>query len=252
MAWLPSEATRTITVVTAVTSVTISSDKAVYKVGDVASFSGYVRDSEGRGIADKLVIITIDSPYPGYEIGRTRTDTEGYWEVSWTIPWDVYWEGAYRKVPGTKYTMKAESEGVSGTVTITIAWETRISISAPSSVKEGESFMISGILEYEDLNMETLVPEWYPLGYQTVSIYYNDTLIGTARTDPETGAYSISASIPTIGSYTLKAVFEGSGVTLGALITRGIIVGIPISEIMTIALPLGIGLISIIVSKEVR
>jgi hypothetical protein len=86
-----------------------------------------------------------------------------------------------------------------------IAYNTRISISAPATVTPGQSFTVTGKLE-----MEEFAGTWKGLNGRTVSVVYDSTSFGSGTTGAD-GSYSISGSIGAGGTYTLKASFAGEG-----------------------------------------
>jgi len=113
----------------------------------------------------------------------------------------------------TTITLAASHEPTGTTsneITGAVAHPTRLSISAPSTVKVGEPFNITGKLEYRDRD-----GVWKGLAGRTVTLYYNGTKIGDVTTGSD-GSYSKSARITTPGTYTLKAVYAGEGLALVA------------------------------------
>lgn len=77
-------------------------------------------------------------------------------------------------------------------------------------IPQGESFGIAGTLQ----RLDTLIG----VPGATITISYNGVNVGTAVTN-SFGIYSITTSIPTAGSYTLRASFAGMttpGLTLRA------------------------------------
>jgi hypothetical protein len=144
---------------------------------------------------------------PVYVVQVATTGTDGVARASWSVPiatdWHTLacaaWEwGALSGGP-------AYSGVISNIITGKVAYNTRISISAPATVAPGQSFTITGKLEYESSS-----GVWSPLAGKTVSLYYNGTLIGNVTTGSD-GSYSATASIPTAGSYTLRADYAGEG-----------------------------------------
>ena len=85
---------------------------------------------------------------------------------------------------------------------------TSLTISAPASVVQGQSFNISGILVRNDTG--------FPIPNEEISINYNGSPIGTGTTGVD-GDYLITGSIPSVGIFTLTANFAGAerpGLTL--------------------------------------
>lgn len=83
---------------------------------------------------------------------------------------------------------------------------TTLYIAAPVSVAPGEAFWIAGILIERDTGV--------PIVGQPISLSYNGVKLGGATTGVD-GDYLLQASIPSEGTYTLKADFAGT-TTLGA------------------------------------
>jgi hypothetical protein len=87
-----------------------------------------------------------------------------------------------------------------------VAYPTRLSISAPDTVKMNEKFKVTGKLEYE-----RSPGDWVGLGPgRKVEVYYNTSKLGEATTASD-GSYSVEVSIPATGTYTLKAYYAGEG-----------------------------------------
>ncbi|RKX44043.1 MAG: hypothetical protein DRP27_07335, partial [Thermotogae bacterium] len=89
--YLPSEARRSIHVISAVTTVTFESDKDVVAAGERIRFWGDVLDWAGRGLAGREVYIWWFSPEAPV-IGPIITDENGHYEAEYTVPWG--WSGA--------------------------------------------------------------------------------------------------------------------------------------------------------------
>jgi hypothetical protein len=142
-------------------------------------------------------------------IGSAITDLNGVATLSWTIPWTFTGPTDTSTVPckaNVSYAVE-ETSGTAAMVFGKVAYPTRISISAPDKVAPGQSFTISGKLEYESSS-----GVWSPLAGRTVSLYYNSTKIADVKTASD-GTYSQSAAIPTGGTYTLKALYAGEGLS---------------------------------------
>mgnify|MGYP001626220879 CR=1 FL=1 len=180
------------------------------------------------------------------EIGSAVTGADGKAVLTYTIPWSVggaqvpcrriNYYGAWHK-PSNVY--KWYGPGA-------IAFPTRISITAPDKVAPGQAFTISGKLEYQ--NTPTT---WAGLAGKTVSLYYDTTKIADVTTGSD-GSYSASASIPSSGTYTLKAVYAGEGFALAA--TFGML-GLTVEretlvKAVAIAVPLAIGSMAVLLSRR--
>ena len=101
----------------------------------------------------------------------------------------------------------------SATRTITVLTaevETTLTITAPASVSQGDLFNIYGQITRNDTG--AAIPN------VSISVSYNGTPLGSKLTDMQ-GIYTLPASIPTAGTFTLRASFAGMtvpGLTLGA------------------------------------
>jgi len=123
------------------------------------------------------------------------------------------------------------------TITITPAdVATSLTISAPSSAKKGASFSISGILIRNDTGG--------PVPYASISLSYNGTNLGSTTTGVD-GDYLKTVSIGAEGTFALKAYFAGgSGYAASEAQSRiSVSVPTPITTIVSIVLPIAIGLI---------
>jgi len=148
-------------------------------------------------------------------IGSAVTGADGSFEVKWPVPFEVYcpvW-AEWFYLPSTDWAFYAY-HAPSGTMTMpdaddfcAVAHRARIrDFTAPDFVRTGDPFPVSGYLEYE-----TDVGVWEALGGKTVSIYYNDTLIGSFVTDIVTGYFEGTVIIDVSGDWTLKAYFPAEG-----------------------------------------
>jgi hypothetical protein len=172
-------------------------------------------------------------------VGNAITDANGVATFTWTIPWTFTGPTGTSSVPcktNVSYAVE-ETSGASAMVSGKVAYPTRISISAPDSVIAGQSFTIKGMLVFEsDKDV------WSGLPGRTVSLFYNGTKIADVTTASD-GTYSATASIPTSGSYTLKAVYSGEGFTATAAAFLGLTVSPEAETALSVALPLVVGAI---------
>jgi len=147
------------------------------------------------------------------------TGSDGYAQTTYTIPAKI----DTSVIPCGPIRFRAydvEANVLTDPIDGKVAYQTRISISAPDTVPTGQSFTVSGKLEFQDVD-----GAWKGLANRTVTIYYNGTSLGTATTASD-GSYSKSVSIPTSGSYTLKATYAGEGFTT-AIAIMGLTVELP-------------------------
>lgn len=202
--------------------------------GDTIRFYGYVKGTRtwGNGSYRGLEWRELHFTWGPFE-ETLVTDKNGKYEVTYKIPWGY---------SGSWYDAYATCEGITSAVrSIAIAWNTRISISAPLSVREGQRFDVTGSLEHE-----TGPATWSPLSKE-VTVYYDgkDGEIGSVITDAD-GGYLITGVIYEKGNYILRSVFasEELGVFVAAEARRDLIVEPPIIPIQWVLLPAvaGVGL----------
>lgn len=223
----PAEATRSITVQTVEFTLEIS-PAPPYLAGQTITLKATVT-VDGVPWADARVVFGVQ--VPGLEgaipIGDVATDVNGVATLTWTIPWELNGVTVPCKT-ATWGALLVETMQTSNTVSGAVAYPTRLTISAPGTVPTGGTFEIYGFLSYESS------PDvWSPIAGATVILYYNTTLIGSVTTDTD-GRYSIHASIPAAGTYTLKAVYAGEGLAfVGAVTVLGVTVGVP-PELVTL------------------
>jgi hypothetical protein len=198
-------------------------------------FSGRLAvDTTGVGGEEVRVKYCLyDKPTVCYDVGSTITASDGSWYIDWDVPYGMackrYLFRAYHPASGVE----------SATQEMAVAYPTRISgFTAPSRVSAGASFTVSGKLEYENP-----AGTWNPLGGRTVSIYYDNTKLVDVTTASD-GSFTATVSIPTPGTYTLKAYYAGEG--LAATAAAIAVVGVEVSEY---AIPLaGVGAVVALVA----
>ena len=116
---------------------------------------------------------------------------------------------------------------------------TMLTIGAPVTVEPDEPFWVRGILWATETGQL--------LSNQTISLDYNGVNLGSTTTGIE-GDYLIQVSIPTEGTYTLKASFAGS-TTLAASSANRITRISALGEISPIAIALLLGVAYFILRK---
>jgi hypothetical protein len=189
-----------------------------------------VQDSTPRvGKKIQFTIMDMDTGEWAVLVEAT-TGSDGYAQASAAIPWTV---GSSVIPCGNIYLRAYDVEaGVySPAKPGAVAYPTRISISAPDQVAPGQTFTISGKLEYQ-----SSPTAWAGLAARTVSLYYNGNKIADVTTASD-GSYSKSASIPTSGTYTLKASYAGEGFAAAAAFL-GLTVSPETKAALSFALPL--------------
>ena len=164
--------------------------------------------SDGAALAGKTVQFRILNvrieQLEGLIIGTATTDSSGVATLSYTIPWSISGY-AIPCISNAFYAVETSTNTYSNYVDGKVAYSTRISISAPATVAPGQSFTVSGKLEYQ-----TYSTTWSGLAVRTVSIYYDGTKAADVTTASD-GTYSKAISISTPKTYTLKAQFAGEG-----------------------------------------
>jgi hypothetical protein len=209
----------------------------------------------GQSITLKATVKKDGSPYSGVtvrfrwftgttskDIGDVVTDTNGVATITWTIPWKI----DTTTVPCTTSTVYAYElvSGAYASVSGQVAYNTRLSISAPDTVPAGSYFTISGKLEYESAS-----GVWSGLAGKTVSLYYNSTKIADLTTASD-GSYSkTDVTITTPRTYTLKASFAGAGFTAAFL---GLTVSPETKAALQVTLPLLTGAIVAFAALKVK
>jgi len=113
---------------------------------------------------------------------------------------------------------------------------TSLTISAFSSVKKDETFLVTGTLTRDDTKEG--------VEGASISLSYNGTGLGSATTHVD-GDYIIAISIGAEGTFTLKANFAGGSGYAASEAKRGLSVGVPapLTAIVSIVLPIAVGLI---------
>jgi len=214
-----AEATRTITITAPpeppfINSVTISAPSSAEK-NTSFTISGTVKDQYGDGFGGATVGL--------YDNGN------------WFATVTTNSAGAYSKSTSISTTgiheLTAVSGGIPASRNITITepeppppYVNSVTISAPSSADENQSFTITG-----------RVRDQYGAGMGGVTVYLqrNGASIGSATTN-STGYYSKSHSISTAGVYTLKAIADSKSASRTITIIE-VAVGIPTT--LTISAP---------------
>jgi hypothetical protein len=162
---------------------------------------------DGTGVGGEEVRVRLCSyvtPTLCSDIGSTMTRPDGTWYLDWSVGYEYACSRYYFKA------VHPASGAESAMQLMAVAYPTRLSITAPSRVTTGAPFRVEGKLEYENP-----AGRWNPLGGRRVSIYYDDTKLVDVTTASD-GSYTATVSIPTPGTYTLKAYYAGEGITATA------------------------------------
>ena len=234
--WSASKST-TITVQKVTVEVT-ASPMPPWKAGQTVNIVAKVT-ADGSPLAGETVQLYLwdDSFRYFYYFGSFTTGSDGTVTKTWTVPFsesfiDSIVGGSYSfTLPCNKWYVEASCLGISGTLAAPIAYPTDITLSVPSKVPAGLPFEVKGKLTYE-----ASPGSWRGLGGKKVQIYVDDTKIGEVETDSE-GNYSLTTKITTPGTYTVKAVFPGEGLTSTAQAVKTLLTEWTPSRIVAIALP---------------
>jgi len=235
----PAEATRAITVQLVELTLEIS-PAPPYLAGQTITLTARLT-VDGVPWAGATVTFYREHPPAFFEvIGSATTDADGYASLTHTIPWRTARDYLIPCHTVNFYAREPTTPVMSAPFPAAIAFPTRISISAPDTVRQGEVFTVSGVLEYEsDAGV------WSALADRTVEIYYNGTLAGTTTTTTD-GSYSLSLSIDVSGTYTLRAYYAGEGLGLAPAFA---ILGLEIpSQAIFVGAPVLVGLLSVLVT----
>ena len=187
--------------------------------GDTVTFTGRVL-LDTTPVAGTRVEIYLEET----RIAACATGSDGRFSIPWVAEYGLVCD-AYQF-----WAVHVESGAMSPTRSMAISYRTRISVSAPSSVRAGEPFTVSGRLEYE----YSAPGDWRPLVGKVVSIYYDGTKLADATTGSD-GSYSATVTIPSPGNYTIRAVFAGEMPMAVSVAVRGVTVEGVVEEIVSTA-----------------
>jgi hypothetical protein len=241
MPYNSAQATKGITVLTRTITYSVSPNPP-WTAGQSVTFTAVVKE-DGTPVVGILVHFEGTAAGVTEEFAREYTDATGKAQKTVTIPWMI---GTF-EIPCRTWDTYARADTLKSTIIkAAIAYPTRISISAPDTVSPGQTFAISGKLEYQ-IDSAT----WAPASGRTVSLYYNGTLIGNVTTGTD-GSYSKpDAAISTPGTYTLKASYAGEGFAAAAAFL-GLTVSPEVKAALQVALPLLTGAIVAFVSLKAK
>ena len=182
-------------------SVELRADKSVARAGEYVRFSGKVYlDSTGYGNTRVYIQHYDESTGTWRDIVYADTDEWGNFYASIKMGY----EWACKK---KQFRARHTSGAVSNTVTVAVAFPTRISISAPSTAVPGQVIQVTGKLEYE-----SSPGVWKPLVNKPVYIYLEGDFVMGVYTDSD-GNYSANVTMPMqTGTYTVSAEFLGEGI----------------------------------------
>jgi len=210
MAYAGAQATTSITVVGVTITLTVTPSPPWLAGQTITLKATVMQDStpwDGAYIDFRWNNPSLASRNVSILIGTVKTDINGVATLNFQIPW--YISGV--KVPGdiSNFFAVEESTSVpSNTVSGKVAYPTRLSIvSSVSRALAGVPFTITGKLEYQS-DMST----WTGIGGMTISLFYDSTPIANVTTASD-GSYSYGVTISKPGTYTLKAVFAGYGLS---------------------------------------
>lgn len=205
-----------------VSTVTLNVNKPYCVAGEPITFSGaFMQD--GVGVPNTWIDIYLLRGSLSYIVFTVQTDANGNYSKTLPLPWttiDV--EGVRGDIAGYVcdfFALNYATNAKSGTVTVTCAYPTRIrDLTAPAKVAVNEKFVVSGNLEMQ-LGDYTTPGAWMVILGRIILIYIDTSLVGS----PITGAGGLfsqsDVSIGASGTYIIKAVFAGEGLTLGLVLS---------------------------------
>jgi hypothetical protein len=179
------------------------------------TYAGYPQKFTGKllagttGVGGETVKVQYclpESPSTCYDVGSSTTASDGSWSITWNVPFEMagkkYWFRAVHVATGATSDFQA----------MTIAYFTRISVSAPSTVAVNVPFTVTGKLEYQ-----ASATTWLPLAGRTIVILdvlnaLQTIASGTTLSD---GSFAISITLKSPGTYKLRAYYAGEGLSYG-------------------------------------
>jgi hypothetical protein len=206
--------------------------------GSPMTVKGYLR-KDSTPFAGQTIKFDMQSSTDSVTLGTATTGADGY--ATLTVNTPLVFMCQTGVLIGSTH---VESGTVGSTVVGRVAYPTYLTITAPDKVAYGVPFTIAGDLTYLSKNNLRL-----GLAGKTVSLYYNGTKIADLTTDVN-GGYSKTTSIVTAGTYTLKAVYAGEGLTTASIRTLSV-EGLRSPAVMT-ALPVAAGLLAVFASLRRR
>jgi hypothetical protein len=200
------------------------------KPGDLTTFTGVVLIDSSPGVS-RSVSIQISIGGTWTEVARTTTNPYGAFTYTWTVPWTV----GTTKLPCNSWSFRAvdvSSGKASDTITITVRYPTRLSVSTDKDqYATGDTVTVTVLLEYQDSD-----GNWKPLAYKSVTV----TAFGTSKpvTTGSDGKASTTFTAPsTTGTYTITASYAG-GTLAAAPLT---VLGGTATQVALLAAPLLVG-----------
>jgi len=245
MPYSSASATKSITVKSVTVSLSVS-PSAPWKAGQTIRRSGLVtiNGSAGEG---RTVEIYLYSQLGFARLGSVTTGIDGSYSFTWTIPWTVTITPAGTvTVPCKSWSFYAKDVGSgvqSPYVSGSVAYPTRITISAPDTAVPAQPVTVSGVLQYESSS-----GTWSGLGGRTVTLYIDSTKIADVTTGSD-GSYSYTFSAPGPGTYTLKAEFAGGGATAAAVSVVSVL-GAEAESMLGAVAPLLAGLVAVMLARR--
>jgi hypothetical protein len=203
--------------------------------GNLVTFSGGVQIDSYPG-ANRDVSVQINVGGAWTEIFRVRTNNYGGFSQSWTVPWTV----AGSKLPCNTWSFRAvdvSSGTVSNTVSVTVRYPTRLSVSTDrDQYPPNATVTVTVLLEYQDAD-----GTWKPLAGKTVSVTaFGATKSVTTGTDGKASTTFTAPSTP--GTYTIQATFAGGTLAFAPATAAPIVVGAaPVAQVVVLAAPLLVG-----------
>jgi hypothetical protein len=151
---------------------------------------------------DNVTIYVNGTPVTSFQIASGVGGGGG----AWTIP------QGYAGQQISIYAQDSLFGATSNTVTGTVLYPTKITISAPSTVYPNQPFTVSGTLQYQNAS-----GSWVALAGATVTVKGSWGGSATATTN-SSGQYSVQLTAPSSpGTYTVTASFAGSSSAAAAM-----------------------------------
>jgi hypothetical protein len=238
-----SSAQRTIQVTPVLpTRLSISAPGTVL-VGQWFTVSGKLEFQDVDGIWKPLAGRPIDIFVGMSKAATVTTDTSG----NYSLQLRILSTGTFNIV--ASYVGEADFFPSDAITTVNVVEPTlpsRISISAPDRVRVGQLFTISGKLEFQDVD-----GVWKPLGNQPVSLLWDNNIIGVVTTASDGTYTKPDAQIGVPGTFTLTALFEGTGRPRAVIASRVLAVE-GLKSWASVAAPIALGVAASMLGMRAR
>jgi len=198
MSYAPASAQTTITVSTGTITLSVSPNPP-WTPGQTLTFT--VTLSTAPWTTDYVTISANGTPIASIQLVGTPGGS-----TTWTVPQSYAGQSVSFVATDTLF------GATSNTVTGTVLYPTKITISAPSTVYVNQPFTVSGTLQYQNAS-----GSWVALAGATVTVRGSWGGSATATTN-SSGQYSVQLTAPSSpGTYTVTASFTGSSSAAAAM-----------------------------------